>query len=114
MPEPPQEPLQEPVVAAGRGGREDCLSKLQSEIEADSLASLVSQRLDLEVAMRAVLLLEQRLAGLTNTGPDFTEGRLVPVPLNSLQQTFPFLGTQHPFLHIYKQQITHFSQHVNI
>merc|ERR1719445_224828 len=58
--------------------RADCMKKLQTSIEADSLASLVSQRLDLELLMREILALEQRLSQLTPDSPDYTDGKLTP------------------------------------
>ena len=49
------------------------------------MSNLVDQRLDLEISMRNVLHLEQRLRNLTSSGPDFTEGRLIPVSIKTLE-----------------------------
>ena len=74
-----------------------------SAIEADSLASLVSQRVDLELVMRQILELQLRLSQvlhistylltlvstyllqLTPDSPDYTDGKLVAVTLTELQ-----------------------------
>jgi len=71
--------------------RDECINRLQSEIEADTLSNLVDQRLDLEISMRNVLHLEQRLRNLTSSGPDFTEGRLIPVSIKTLEEKYGFL-----------------------
>jgi hypothetical protein len=55
------------------------------EIEADTLSNLVDQRLDLEISMRNVLHLQQKLRNLTSSGPVFTEGRLSPVSIKTLK-----------------------------
>jgi hypothetical protein len=86
--------------------RDECINRLQSgkflfkilkdsnnnqhlksfpEIEADTLSNLVDQRLDLEISMGNVLHLEQKLRNLTSSGPDFTEGRLTPVSVKTLE-----------------------------
>ena len=49
------------------------------------MSNLVSSRLDLELMMRQVLGLEQRLSELTNQSPDYTDGKLVPVSLAELE-----------------------------
>ena len=54
-------------------------------LEGDSLSNLVSARLDLELMMRQVLGLEQRLSELTNQSPDYTDGKLVPITLAELE-----------------------------
>eukprot|EP00092_Neocalanus_flemingeri_P023165 GFUD01025119.1.p1 GENE.GFUD01025119.1~~GFUD01025119.1.p1 ORF type:complete len:953 (-),score=164.55 GFUD01025119.1:486-3344(-) len=72
--------------------RDECINRLQSEIEADTLANLVDQRLDLEMSMRNVLHLEQKLRNLTSSGPDYTEGRLTPVSLKTLQEEYGFMN----------------------
>ena len=59
--------------------------KSLTEIEADTLSNLVDQRLDLEISMKNVLHLEQKLRKLTSSGPDFTEGRLTPVSIKILE-----------------------------
>jgi len=74
-----------------RTSRDECINRLQSEIEADTLSNLVDQRLDLEISMRNVLHLEQRLRNLTSSGPDFTEGRLTPVSMKTLEENYGFL-----------------------
>ena len=56
-----------------------------SALEGDSLANLVSARLDLEMMMRQVVGLEERLSQLTSQTPEFTDGKLVPVSLEELQ-----------------------------
>eukprot|EP00090_Calanus_glacialis_P001950 TRINITY_DN11456_c0_g1_i3.p1 TRINITY_DN11456_c0_g1~~TRINITY_DN11456_c0_g1_i3.p1 ORF type:complete len:946 (-),score=146.68 TRINITY_DN11456_c0_g1_i3:85-2922(-) len=71
--------------------RDECINRLQSEIEADTLSNLVDQRLDLEISMRNVLHLEQKLRNLTSSGPDFTEGRLTPVSIKTLEEKYGFL-----------------------
>ena len=60
-------------------------------IETDSLANLVSQRLDIEILMRQILALEQRLSQLTPESPDYTDGKLVPVTLDELQDRVPIV-----------------------
>ena len=65
---------------------------LSPAIEADSLASLVSQRLDLELLMREILALEQRLSQLTPDSPDYTDGKLTPITLAELQTRVPFIN----------------------
>ena len=56
-----------------------------SALEGDSLANLVSARLDLELMMRQVVELEERLSHLTSHSPEFTDGKLAPVTLQELQ-----------------------------
>ena len=56
-----------------------------SALEGDSLANLVSARLDLELMMRQVVELEERLSQLTSHSPEFTDGKLAPVTLQELQ-----------------------------
>ena len=63
-----------------------------SAIESDSLASLVTQRLDLEMYMRQILEVEQRLSHLTPESPDYTDGKLEPVTLQQLQEKVPFIN----------------------
>ena len=59
-----------------------------SAIESDSLANLVSQRIDLEIMMREILEIERRLSQLTPESPDYTDGKLTPVTINELQVLF--------------------------
>ena len=54
-------------------------------MEGDSLSNLVSARLELEMMMRQVLGLEQRLSEPTSQSPDYTDGKLVPVTLGELE-----------------------------
>ena len=49
------------------------------------MSNLVSARLELEMMMRQVLGLEQRLSQLTSQSPDYTDGKLVPVTLAELE-----------------------------
>ena len=56
-----------------------------SALEGDSLSNLVSARLDLEMMMREVVGLEERLSHLTSQTPEFTDGKLVPVTLQDLE-----------------------------
>ena len=49
------------------------------------MSNLVSARLELEMMMRQVLGLEQRLSELTSQSPDYTDGKLVPVTLAELE-----------------------------
>ena len=55
------------------------------------MANLVSQRLDIEILMRQILALEQRLSQLTPESPDYTDGKLVPVTLDQLQDRVPIV-----------------------
>ena len=66
-----------PSSGAAPASRADCMRNLQTAIEADSLARLVSQRYDLELMMRQILELERRLSQLTPESPDYTDGKLV-------------------------------------
>ena len=70
----------------------NCKTFLSPAIEADSLASLVSARLDLELLMRQILALEQRLSQLTPDSPDYTDGKLTPITLAELQTRVPFIN----------------------
>ena len=52
----------------------------------------MSQRLDLELLMRQILALEQRLSQLTPDSPDYTDGKLTPVTMAELQARVPFIN----------------------
>jgi len=86
--EPEQEKGRDPEKHIHRTSREDCINGISKDVD----ESMLGQRLDLELEIKSILYIEERLRNLTNSAPGHSDVKLTSMTMAELEKQFNFLG----------------------